>query len=313
MTLQEPQNPPIADVDMPDTEVIVVAHPSPVFVDSTGRRSRMLRRVAYGFGALCMVYGGLVSVSLAGGPVSSSAVLPLPDLADGDEEDLVVARPSPAPEPVAARTSTPPILEVLPRRGLPVAQPRQERAVTPRATASSRPARTPAPRPTTKKPTTTTPKPVESATTKPTTPTTTPTSTEPTPPPIAPVPPVPPAPPAGGGQGGGGQTDGGQGSSGGQDGGGQGSGGGQGGGGQTDSEPGGGGSGGQGGGSADEQPDTKAPEAPAREEPVPPAVTSPVKVSVPVAGKPAVTVRVGAADAGADATEEPEPSDGDAA
>ena len=125
MTLQEPQNPPIADVDMPDTEVIVVAHPSPVFVDSTGRRRRMLRRVAYGFGALCMVYGGLVSVSLAGGPVSSSAVLPLPDLADGqDEEDLVVARPSPTPEPVVTATSAQPILEVLPRRGLPVSGPR---------------------------------------------------------------------------------------------------------------------------------------------------------------------------------------------
>ena len=50
MTSQEPSNPISADAEILDTEVIVVAQPSPVFVDSTGRRRRVLRRVAYGFG-----------------------------------------------------------------------------------------------------------------------------------------------------------------------------------------------------------------------------------------------------------------------
>src|SRR5688500_18563203 len=104
---------------MPDTEVIVLAHPSPVFVDATGRRRRMLRKVAYGFGALCMIYGGLVSVSLAGGPVSSSAVLPLPDRADNDEERAVVARPRPTPTPVVTRPATQPVLEAFPTRVAP--------------------------------------------------------------------------------------------------------------------------------------------------------------------------------------------------
>ncbi len=98
MTSQEPHTQHIADHDDLDTEVIMVAQPAPVFVDSTGRRRRLLRRFAYGFTASCMVYGGLISLSLAGGPVSPSAVLPLPGLVVDDEPptgDLL-----PRPEPV---------------------------------------------------------------------------------------------------------------------------------------------------------------------------------------------------------------------
>jgi hypothetical protein len=207
VTLQEPQNPSIADIDMPDTEVIVLAHPSPVFVDSTGRRRRMLRKVAYGFGALCIVYGGLVSVSLAGGPVSSSAVLPLPDRADdNNEEGVVVARPSPTPEPVATRAAVQPILEVFPTRGAPVIRPRAARAVTPRTTGARR---SPAP---SAKPTSVSAKPVESTATKQPTSSSTPPSTGSTTPvgpqpPVAPQPPVPSTGGGSGGQGGGGAVD----------------------------------------------------------------------------------------------------------
>ena len=209
MTVQEPYNPPFADVDMPETEVIVVAHPSPVFVDSTGRRSRLLRRIAYGFGALCIVYGGLISVSLAGGPVSSSAVLPLPDLTGDDEDhDDVVARPTPTPVPTSTTASRQPILEVFPRRAAPVTRRTTEQAGTPRlASGTPRPTRTPSAKPH-KAPTTspTTAKPVESGTTDPTTPATTPPPTEPTAP-APPAPPVPPPMPPAGGEGGGGATD----------------------------------------------------------------------------------------------------------
>ena len=98
MTSQEPITPHFVDRDIPDTEVFVVSSPAPVFVDSTGRRRRVLRRLAYVFGGLCMVYGGLVSVSLAGGPVSSSAVLPLPDLR-GNDDAAADAKPTPIPAP----------------------------------------------------------------------------------------------------------------------------------------------------------------------------------------------------------------------
>ena len=162
MTSQEPKTPHFADRDIPDTEVIVVPSPAPVFVDSTGRRRRVLRRLAYAFGGLCMVYGGLVSVSLAGGPVSSSAVLPLPDLRGDD--DAADAKPTPIPAP---STSAPPqsrfITEALRR---PVSAVRQER--TGGRPAAATPSRTPTPRPATKSPTPKpTPRPVESTTTDP--------------------------------------------------------------------------------------------------------------------------------------------------
>ena len=62
-------------VELPDTEVIAVPRPDLVFVDATGRRRRMLRRASYGFAAVCVAYGGLVGVSLAGGPVSTSGAI----------------------------------------------------------------------------------------------------------------------------------------------------------------------------------------------------------------------------------------------
>ncbi|OJF15706.1 hypothetical protein BG844_02970 [Couchioplanes caeruleus subsp. caeruleus] len=202
--MQEPETQLFADAEIPDTEVIVVAHPSPVFVDSTGRRRRLLRRVAYGFGALCMVYGGLISVSLAGGPVSPSAVLPLPDLADGDDEAIAAVRPSPTPGPFTAVPSTRPVMDVLPRGDLPIIRRTVESGVMPRSVApTARPSRTPTPRTTTKPTTTPTPtKLVESSTTKPNTPgpTVPPTGTPTTP--ADPVPPAPPIPPGTGETGG---------------------------------------------------------------------------------------------------------------
>jgi hypothetical protein len=194
VTSQEPENPDSADRDIPDTEVIVVPSPASVFVDSTGRRGRLLRRLSYAFGALCMLYGGLVSVSLAGGPVSSRAVLPLPNLR-AEKTQPVQAEIGPKPAPIAkpAATSAPPravaVTEVLPRR------------TTERARVPSPPA-----------------KPVKSASAKPVKSTkapSTPPSTKPTPsaspsvsaspvvPPTTiqppPAPPRPPAPAAGGG------------------------------------------------------------------------------------------------------------------
>jgi hypothetical protein len=169
VTSQEPKTPQSADRDIPDTEVLVVSAPSPVFVDSTGRRRRRLQRVAYAFGAVCALYGGVISVSLAGGPISSTAIRSLPDLPDHEVEPGRT-RPSPTPEPTA---STPPktrfISESLPRDlpvpgGRRVVAPKPPAPPPPPKTSSAKPAKTPAPGPTTTRPAATTPAASSSAT-----------------------------------------------------------------------------------------------------------------------------------------------------
>ncbi|MEJ3748099.1 hypothetical protein WEI85_33035 [Actinomycetes bacterium KLBMP 9797] len=81
-------------------------HISPVFVDSTGRRRRRLRRVAYLFGTVSLVYTGLVSASFSSGPGSPFGLPPLPDLLDRPDR-----APSTAPRerPVAAPAGESPI------------------------------------------------------------------------------------------------------------------------------------------------------------------------------------------------------------
>ncbi|WP_436526204.1 hypothetical protein [Actinoplanes sp. HUAS TT8] len=197
MTTQETQHQKTADQRIPDTEVIAVATPAPVFVDSTGRRSRMLRRIALGFGILVVSYGGLVSVSLAGGPVSSSAVLPLPGMDDDEKADPAPPRPNPAPavNPTSAPATAPPVESTVnPAR--PAARPTVTVTAKPAATTKPVPAKATTP-PATKAPTTkptptpavTTTKPTESTTT---TPAADPTTTKPADPVVAPAPPAPP-------------------------------------------------------------------------------------------------------------------------
>jgi len=209
VTLQEPENPHSVESGIPDTEVIKVSSPAPVFVDSTGRRRRFLRRLAYGFGALCMLYGGLVSVSLAGGPVRSSAVLPLPDMQD-DEPEVIAAEPVPQPTPAPPQSAAPPrprlITEALRRtetRELRRAEaPRSQTPKPARTTATvskTSPAKSSSP----------SPRPVESGTTAPPTGSASPSPEVPAPAPPPRVTPVPPVPPAGGT--GGGTSDGGSG------------------------------------------------------------------------------------------------------
>jgi hypothetical protein len=178
VTSQEPHTQHPA-ADFPDTEVIVVARPAPVFVDSTGRRRRLLRRFAYGFGAFCMVYGGLISLSLAGGPVSPNAVLPFPDLISGAENGATEARPSPTPEPAVSAPKAVLVNEATPRRGNESTwrdgPPATNRSAS-RPSSSATPTRTVSPRPTT---TRAAPGPTEATTTASPTPTTAPPRTTP--------------------------------------------------------------------------------------------------------------------------------------
>ncbi|MDT5030261.1 MAG: hypothetical protein QOC94_432, partial [Actinoplanes sp.] len=101
MTLPEPKPSSSVDLDNPQTQAMTrPAAAAPVFVDSTGRRRRRLRRASYVFGGLCLAYAILVSVSLAGGPVSPGSVLPLRILADGDPPgEAVITTPGPLPQP----------------------------------------------------------------------------------------------------------------------------------------------------------------------------------------------------------------------
>jgi hypothetical protein len=160
VTSPEQKNPQSEERDTPDTEVIVRSDASPVFVDATGRRRRLLRRLTYAFAGLCMVYGGLISVSLAGGPVSSSAILPVPD----HDEKPADPRPDPTPTPAATTPKAEPIIEALPRRTVPLAHPDLARRSPPgpaRPAAPAPPKPTPSPKVSTTKPaeSTTTPAP----------------------------------------------------------------------------------------------------------------------------------------------------------
>jgi uncharacterized membrane protein YgcG len=184
VTSQEQKTSQYIERDIPDTEVIIVSAASPVFVDATGRRRRLLRRVAYAFGGLCMLYGGLISVSLAGGPVSSSAILPLPDLGGNDKTEAAVRPtppPAPPPTPSATTPRARPILESLPQR--PVTRDARPAA---RQTTPAPPKTTPTPKPSAS-PSASATRPTESTTTPPTAaPSTTPSTGD------SSVPPVPP-------------------------------------------------------------------------------------------------------------------------
>ncbi|AEV88682.1 Filamentous hemagglutinin [Actinoplanes sp. SE50/110] len=163
--------------------MIAVATPAPVFVDSTGRRSRLLRRIALAFGVLVVSYGGLVSVSLAGGPVRSSAVLPLPGIDNTEDKvDPAPPRPSPVAGPGPSAAPSRPV-ESTER---PARHPAAPGPARPAATATRHPGRTTTTRPAAGKPSASpsasASKPVESTSTPPVKPSSAPPVAAPAPP-----------------------------------------------------------------------------------------------------------------------------------
>jgi hypothetical protein len=188
VTSQQPDHSPTDEAELPDTEVIAVSAPAPVFVDSTGRRGKMLRRLAYAFGVLVMLYGGLLSVSLAGGPVRSGAMLPLPGLDAERKSPTPAASPSPSPSPSRTASKSLYVANALPRRTTTrhaTSSRVESTAVPPKPAAKPTPTKTPTPSPSTSHP-------VESTTTatpsaSPSTPSTGGTSTSTVRPPVPPV------------------------------------------------------------------------------------------------------------------------------
>ncbi|WP_431961209.1 hypothetical protein [Actinacidiphila sp. bgisy160] len=63
----------------PEPETELIALPGPVFVDSSGRRARAVRRAGWLVGAACSVYTAALALSLSGAtPIAPKTLLPLP-------------------------------------------------------------------------------------------------------------------------------------------------------------------------------------------------------------------------------------------
>ena len=71
----------------------------PVFVDPSGRRRRVARRIAIGVCAVLAVYVILLCAALSGAPIPPSALLPLP-------ADTVTSTTSDAPNPQVTGSTT---------------------------------------------------------------------------------------------------------------------------------------------------------------------------------------------------------------
>ena len=101
-----PAETPAADGPV-DAKPVTEIRPAeaPVFVDSTGRRRRLIRRTTFGFLVGACAYGALIIVSLLGGPVPPNALLPLPG---GQHGPISAGQATSTPHPAgtaAARAS----------------------------------------------------------------------------------------------------------------------------------------------------------------------------------------------------------------
>jgi hypothetical protein len=97
---------PIAETDEPTLEnALVQAGEEPVFVDASGRRRTLLRRVGIGIGALAAAYMVLLVVSLAGGPRPPG--VPLPEAIAGDPDQTQTEPDGMEPGTPVTRSSEP--------------------------------------------------------------------------------------------------------------------------------------------------------------------------------------------------------------
>lgn len=182
-----------------DSVALSETHSTPVFVDPTGRRQRLVRWLAVGVAGGCLAYAALLGVSLTGGPVTPPARLSLPELKAHPQPPSPAPGPSQHPQMVAVAGAPDPVVP-------PPLPPTATASATPPSAAPSTAASptAPSPKPPAAVPPSTTRPPQES------TPTPSPTGTSnpgPSPQPTQPAPPnqpqptAAPAPPADGSSG----------------------------------------------------------------------------------------------------------------
>ncbi|MFE0630065.1 hypothetical protein ACFW3D_24255 [Streptomyces sp. NPDC058864] len=77
-----------SEAGAPEPETELIALPGPVFVDSSGRRARAVRRAGWLVGAACSVYTAALALSLSGAtPIAPKTLLPLPGVPSTAPDD----------------------------------------------------------------------------------------------------------------------------------------------------------------------------------------------------------------------------------
>jgi hypothetical protein len=77
-----------SEAGAPEPETELISLPGPVFVDSSGRRARAVRRAGWLVGAACSVYTAALALSLSGAtPIAPKTLLPLPGVPSTAPDD----------------------------------------------------------------------------------------------------------------------------------------------------------------------------------------------------------------------------------
>lgn len=87
-------------VDLADDGAAAAATEPPVFVDATGRRRKILRRVAIGGGVLTIGYVAVLIAALLGAPVPSPLLIPIAPLGP-QPTDVATTPPNPPDQSTA--------------------------------------------------------------------------------------------------------------------------------------------------------------------------------------------------------------------
>ncbi|MEU4673389.1 hypothetical protein AB0F91_36905 [Amycolatopsis sp. NPDC023774] len=94
-------------VDLADDGAAAAATQPPVFVDATGRRRKIFRRVAISGGVLTIGYVAVLVAALLGAPVPSPLLIPLAPLGP-QPTDVATTPPDPPDQPTATDDNSAP-------------------------------------------------------------------------------------------------------------------------------------------------------------------------------------------------------------
>lgn len=105
---QAPADEAGSDAGTPEPKTGAPALPGPVFVDSSGRRARAVRRAGWLVGAACSVYTAALALSVSGTtPIAPKTLLPLPGVPSTAPDDAGSAGTGELGEP--AGQAAPPV------------------------------------------------------------------------------------------------------------------------------------------------------------------------------------------------------------